>query len=115
MIDSVIMGELKQLDAENGHTFLGTFAKNFLDDAERELRLLHEAVKNQDMSEIESMAHKIAGSSGTIGAMSLHKKSKALEEGARGGQLNNAEELATGLDGEFAAVRQALAREVSLD
>ena len=115
VIDSVIMGELKQLDAENGHTFLGTFAKNFLDDAERELRLLHEAVKNQDMSEIESMAHKIAGSSGTIGAMSLHKKSKALEEGARGGQLNNAEELATGLDGEFAAVRQALAREVSLD
>ena len=72
---------------------------------------LGSAVEGSVLPEIESGAHRLAGSSGTIGAMNMHRQCKALEERARDGQLDGAAQRLKDIDREFSAVRVALEQE----
>ena len=72
------------------------------------IEALHRAVASRQPKEIERAAHSFKGSLGTLGARRAAGVAAAIEAAAARGALDEALSAAPALDGELAAVVQAL-------
>ncbi|WP_062267299.1 Hpt domain-containing protein [Endozoicomonas arenosclerae] len=79
MID---LGNLQQL-TEGDAPLMKTLLDEFLNTTEEDLSSLDRAVKNQEGSEIASLAHRIKGSSLIVGASRLTALTEELEEAGK--------------------------------
>lgn len=74
-------------------TFFTTTIKNIED--------LQTAITNEDVAGITSIFHAIKGSSGSVGATSIHQLSASYEERARQGDMSDITEWIKNLSTEF--------------
>jgi HPt (histidine-containing phosphotransfer) domain-containing protein len=76
---------LRLADARGDPTFLPTLVGHFLDQAATYLTELREAAAKGDVVEVMQVAHRLKGSSATMGAARVASVCEELEQAARGG------------------------------
>ena len=81
----------------------------FVVEAAATVAQLASAVAARDVEEVRRLAHGLAGSAATIGALQLANASERLDESARAGRLVRAKELQAELQRSFESTRAALA------
>jgi two-component system sensor histidine kinase RpfC len=75
-LDFQTINALQQLS--NEPDFLTNLLNGFLDDTERQLTLMEQAITSHDFSCFKEYAHALKGSAGSVGASLLHMKCKNL-------------------------------------
>lgn len=73
----------------------------FLKDAEEQLKLLQQEIKNASPAEIADIAHQLKASSLTIGATSISETAKLMESIGRQNSLDRMDELYAELTSDF--------------
>lgn len=73
----------------------------FVDDFKAKRLVLSEAVKNNDLDTIASIAHSLKGASGNISAKRIRENALTMEQMAKSGDISNISELLATLDKEF--------------
>ena len=61
----------------------------FIENTSRQLKDMQTAIDNNNAEEIIAISHGLKGSSGSVGATSMHLLSKSYEDKARAGELDN--------------------------
>ena len=105
-MDPAIVDSLREL---GGDDMLADLVELFLEDAEPRLAALGEAVKADDASAVERVAHSLKGSSGNMGAHGMSRLAAELQYIGASGDLSKAPESLRSLEAEFERVRPALA------
>lgn len=98
--------DLKQLDdATGGDLELQQIVlAAFLEDTAIDLASLKTSSEAGDLDDFTSKSHRIKGSSGNVGAMSMYRIAADLERRARRGSLENASEAIAQLEEQLAAI-----------
>lgn len=107
-IDQALLASLRQFQEPGEADFLTELIDLFLNDADLNLRAMHEAVANNDEDEIVRLAHRLKGSSANLGAARLAALFAELEGKDSFKDRNDVLLLA---DSEFQLVREALLAE----
>ena len=81
----------------------------FVVEAAATVAQLASAVAARDVEAVRRLAHGLAGSAATIGALQLADASERLDESARAGRLARGKELQAELQRSFESTRAALA------
>ena len=84
----------------------------YLEDAERQVIQLQQAVMNNDLEQLRAIAHSLKSSSANIGAMQLSNSVRDLEHGLRDHSLTRPAPLVIKIANEFAQVKAALKHQV---
>jgi len=105
-MDPAVVDSLREL---GGDDMIADLVELFLEDAEPRLAALGEAVKADDASAVEQVAHSLKGSSGNMGAHRMSRLAAELQDIGASGDLSKAPESLRSLEAEFARVRPALA------
>jgi len=105
-MDPAVVDSLREL---GGDDMLADLVELFLEDAEPRLAALGEAVKADDASAVERVAHSLKGSSGNMGAHGMSRLAAELQYIGASGDLSKAPESLRSLEAEFERVRPALA------
>jgi len=92
--------------------FLRRLANEFAMCAKQDLQRLQMAVAAANAEQTSEAAHRLKGSSGTIGARHFAALCQKLETAARAGQLEGASELLAAIEIEHSRVEQALDHEI---
>jgi DNA-binding response OmpR family regulator len=112
-LDQRAIAELRDLNPETGTEFFASLVDLFITEAAAQLELLRDAVGHGNSEAMRGLAHRLAGSSQTIGARRLAALSGQLEDHAirnRGAAVGRV--LLAEIDKEFTRVQNALAVEV---
>ncbi|MBC6907110.1 Hpt domain-containing protein [Saccharophagus sp. K07] len=99
-IDAAMMEQLKELLGER----FTELVDRFIQDGERRLGLLREALKTQDFVAIHAEAHGLKGSSRNIGANILGGLCSDLEQMGKENKAEGLQTVFAALEQEFAAV-----------
>jgi HPt (histidine-containing phosphotransfer) domain-containing protein len=83
-------------------------AKDFLDDAPKQLALLGEAAARGDASGAGKRAHSIKGACGNVGAMAMSGVAAKVETAGQAGLMEEVNSLLPELERQFAAVRERM-------
>jgi CheY-like chemotaxis protein len=86
----------------------------YLSDTKTQLQQLQKGVEQQDLWQIEQVAHHIKGASASIGAGRLEAIAEAIEQYARQQQLELASSLTTKLEQSFDQLQKVWANSVNL-
>ncbi|HYP47961.1 MAG TPA: response regulator, partial [Thermoleophilaceae bacterium] len=89
MLDQAVIADLQDLDGEVLSELVGLY----FDGAAEQLVELKAAIERGEAPEVGKAAHKLKGSSATVGAARVSSVGRALETQARAGDLNDAEGL----------------------
>jgi HPt (histidine-containing phosphotransfer) domain-containing protein len=84
LIDWRSLRQLSDGDAQFERELLALF----VDDTEKHLGRLSDAIAGQDPNQIRLLAHYLKGSCGNVGVMPLHHHAATLETSARRGELS---------------------------
>jgi response regulator RpfG family c-di-GMP phosphodiesterase len=96
-------------EAANGDAqFMRELADLYLDQTTEQLGYLKEAVAKRSAIDIERVAHRCKGGSGSCGVMSLSKMFQELEHRGREDKLDNVDEIFAKIEGEYARVQSFL-------
>jgi CheY-like chemotaxis protein len=106
VIDKDQLDSLRAIQQPGQADFVTELIDMFVTDTVSQLKVLHEAVASNDVTEIRRVAHFLMGSSANIGAEEMAALYKQL--GGKDGANGNAEALLKRLDQEFVLVREAL-------
>jgi CheY-like chemotaxis protein/HPt (histidine-containing phosphotransfer) domain-containing protein len=107
--DAIDLGALEQLQGpEPGSDFVCALIGEYLEEAAENLRALREAVRSGDARRTRSEAHRLKGSSASVGAQRLAGLCAELEERGREGTLEGAEALADRIEVAFETARAKL-------
>ena len=91
--------------------------ENFLTTASERMTAIRDALDHADGSALQSAAHSLKGSSGTLGAAGMAAICADLEasgrDGALGENASDARAAASKLEHEFAQVRQAFQKQLA--
>jgi PAS domain S-box-containing protein len=107
-LDPTVLANIQALDKDGGTSFLRRLASAFADGAKADLHRLQTAVASGNAEEVREAAHKLKGSSGTVGALHLASLCQKLETAARALHLDGAGELLAEIKIEHVRVEQAL-------
>ncbi|WP_426342220.1 response regulator [Pseudoduganella sp. S-14] len=107
-INPLALDAIRALSAEQGEALLQRVLATFLQDTPRQLAALHEAVAESDPNTIRKTAHSLKSSSANVGADTLARLFRDLEQLARTGQTDGAADLIAQLEREFQCVRHSL-------
>ena len=99
---------LYDLGDEPAPAFLPSLPETFLQDAARHITSMQIAVDTHDATALAHMAHVLACSSATMGALNMVELCQALQRLGRAGTVADARPLVVRLTGEFAREHQAL-------
>ena len=108
VINPLALDAIRALSTEQGELLLHRVLATYLQDTPRQIAALHQAVTQSDPSTIRKTAHSLKSSSANVGADTLAKLFKDLEQIARAGQTDGAADLIAQLEREFQSVRQSL-------
>src|SRR5215210_5294584 len=110
-----VLARLRGLQNDDEADIVAELAGMFLEDARSGLQTVEEALQKGDAPTIETVAHKLKGGSGNIGAGGLVGLFTRLEEMGASGDLSAGFELLERLQEELGKVDLALAAEVNGD
>jgi signal transduction histidine kinase/ligand-binding sensor domain-containing protein/DNA-binding response OmpR family regulator len=111
-IDYSVLAELRG-EGEEEHQSFTTLVFTYLDESQRQLTKLREAIEMADAKIIMEVAHGLKGSSASLGVVRISTLCFSLEKQGRAGSINNSSEILAQLEAEFESVRMALENEVS--
>jgi PAS domain S-box-containing protein len=100
------VGVLERLDGDEA--MLAEVMETFLEDAPRQLRILEEAVAEEDVARTLLSAHTLKGAAGNVGAIGLETAAYWLEKAASDGNPNQFRHLLDDVLDEFSLFKQAL-------
>ncbi len=103
-LDESVLMSLKEVMEDEYPLLLETF----LCDSQERIRLLQQAIANDDAPAVRNAAHSFKGSCSNMGAALLAGFCKQLEEAGRTAQLAQAPALLSAIEAEFAAVRELM-------
>jgi two-component system, sensor histidine kinase and response regulator len=112
-IDPTTLAGLRALQRRSRADVLSRAIRAYLEDTPKVLATLRLAVADGDASAISESAHRLKGSSATIGALHLAALCHELEAKAHAQAIENAPAAVTALEAEFEVVRRALGQEIS--
>ena len=108
-VDPKVLADLRELGGEED--LLSTLIANYLEEAPQSMAALRTALQQGDAPAFARVAHKLKGSSGTMGARRMHRLCGDLQTLGKSGSLNAAEPLLAQLDEEFEQVHRQLMAE----
>jgi HPt (histidine-containing phosphotransfer) domain-containing protein len=111
LLNKAALEELSGFDVDD----LRDVVDLYVTDATAQLDRLHQALDAGDAPEVAEAAHRIKGSSLTVGAARCASLGSDIEVAARAGDLNSAPELAATLESELEPTRAALFEEFGID
>ena len=114
-IDRDVLARLRGLQDEDEADIVAELAGMFLEDARSGLQTVEEALHKGDAPTIETVAHKLKGGSGNLGAGGLVGLFTRLEDMGASGDLSVGFELLERLREELGKVDLALAAEIQGD
>jgi HPt (histidine-containing phosphotransfer) domain-containing protein len=103
LLDRSVIADLRDLDGE----VLSELIILYFDGAATQLAELESAVARGEAAELARAAHKLKGSSATLGAARVSQLAGELESRARGGEAGDAEQLVRRLAGAIEESRDA--------
>jgi HPt (histidine-containing phosphotransfer) domain-containing protein len=106
LLDEVLIVELENL----GGAILPDLLNLYFEEAGRQMSELGRAMDRGEMLAVSRGAHKLKGSSSTLGAVKVSYVAAQIEGTARAGDLSSAEELLERLHGAFDETREAFSR-----
>jgi PAS domain S-box-containing protein len=104
LLDEKLIGELEAMD----DAMLSNITSLYFEQVAGEMTLLGTAVDSGEVLTVSAVAHKLKGSSYTLGATRVAEILGELEDAARGGDMSGAAELMARLRGGLAETRSAL-------
>ena len=108
VIDQAQVTSLRGLQQPGEADFVTELIDLFLNEATSQLKALQEALVKDDAVEIQRVAHRLKGSSASMGAMQMAALFEELESKDPG---KNVKDLLAQLENEFVLVREALKAE----
>lgn len=108
-MESVNLEQIKQTTLGDDE-FLAELIDIYLDDAPPQLELLRAAVARADAAAASSVAHRLKGSSGHIGAESLSQLCSQIERAGRQSRVDEINRMMPSVEEEFSRVQAYLAR-----
>jgi HPt (histidine-containing phosphotransfer) domain-containing protein len=90
--------------------FLAELIDIYLDDVPPQLELLRAAVARADAAAASSVAHRLKGSSGNVGAESLSALCNQIERAGRQSRVDKVSRMMPQIEEEFGRVRACLLR-----
>ena len=112
VLDSRRLDDLRALNSAEEPGLAAEVARLFIETTRDGVTKLKEAFHRKDVKAIAAEAHRVKGSTGNVGAMTLHKICDEIEVEGRSGRLDPA--LLDRLVAEHVRVESALRREFSL-
>lgn len=110
LLDEEVLASLRQDFASTGDLGeLAAIIRTFLERGAREVARIAQAVAGSDLEAARQAAHKLKGSSRTLGASRLGAAAAAVESAAAAGDLASATDALRELEATFALTRAALA------
>ncbi len=106
-LDRQVLAKLAQGKPEK----LEKFAALFKSSARKGLAELDEVLRQEDMTAIAALGHRMKSSARSMGAMSLGALCQSLEQFAQGGDILQAHDIVTRLRAEQTHVEELLSRE----
>jgi len=96
-VDISVIDTLKGLMKDRFSFLIDTF----INKTATQIEDLKSAVSNNDTDTIISITHAMKGSSGSVGAVTVHKLSKTYEDNARSGEFDGADNWPDLLEAEY--------------
>ena len=81
--------------------FLQSLLRTFIATTEKDLESLSAAIESQDAAKVASIAHRIKGGAGTVGAEPVRREAERIEALGREGRLPETRKYAASLRKEF--------------
>lgn len=107
-IDLSVLEKLREIHGEDESDIGEELIDLFLEAAPKYLAAMSRALSEEDTAALEDCAHKLRGSSATIGAMRLSQLAGQLEEASCAGSVNMAGDLVKKAEAELVELRRAL-------
>jgi HPt (histidine-containing phosphotransfer) domain-containing protein len=85
LLDLEVIRELADVTADSGFVFLRSVLERFAADARGALKRMHGHARTGDAASLAREAHRLKGSSGTVGAIRLAGECLEIERSARAG------------------------------
>jgi HPt (histidine-containing phosphotransfer) domain-containing protein len=112
-LDPITISGLRSLSGEDEPDFLKDLIEIYFKDVEELLATLRKAIATLDIKAIEYASHRLKGSSGNLGAMTLVGLLQKLEDAAEEGRLEQAPQLLAKIEAEYNRVKIALRAEIA--
>jgi len=110
-IDLEIINDLRRLQDDTNTNILLEMVGLFCEDAPGHVSAIADAIANSDAGALEHAAHRLRGSSASLGAVRLAELCKSLEQLGRSNSTTGAEETLTLVEAEMTCVTAALVLE----
>jgi signal transduction histidine kinase/DNA-binding response OmpR family regulator len=104
---TVDFAQLRQITKGNV-ALLRRLAELYVNQTAEQLAMLRTALSERSAADIQRIAHRCTGSSGTIGMTAMANLFEKLEHAGKNGQLNIAEQLASDIESAFVGVRASV-------
>lgn len=111
-LDPITISGLRSLSGADEPNFLKDLIGIYFDDADELLETLRKAIATLDIKALEYASHRLKGSSGNLGAMTLVGLLQKLEDAAEEGRLEEAPQLLAKIESEYQRVEMALKAEI---
>jgi len=80
--------------------------RTYIEDSDRRLQSLKDAIAGQDAEAIRQTAHSLKGSSGNLGASAMAELSLNMEQKGKSGDMDGLDDLWQQMNTEYRAVRE---------
>lgn len=113
-VEHVNMSKLKELESMLGSGY-NHLLETFLSNSTQTLTRLHELceTRNENVEEIARLIHSLKGTTGNLGASSMHKYAVQLDKLAKENDLRVMPELLGEIDNSFNAFKLVVEKEAS--
>lgn len=108
VLDPAVVASLRQLTPPGEPDVLAEVLQLFLEDVPRRFAKLRAAWVAGDAVEVHKTAHSLKGSAGNIGAQTLFRLCRELDDKSLTGDLTDAKRLVDAIDAEYARVEVAI-------
>lgn len=108
VLDAEQLDQLRDLPGDGDGTLLDELIKIMARDVPPDLARLRFMVQQRTGAEVAQLAHRVAGSAASLGALSLRQVLHDLEQAGRKADWTSADRLLAALDQEWAATQLAL-------
>ena len=113
ILDPAVLKGLRKLQQDGEPDILEELFGMFLEDAEAQIEELKEAVGFDNAPAVSRLSHSLKGSSGSMGAIRMHRVCAGLEKAGRLENLDETKDLLPGLEEEFRKARHALGEQLT--